>query len=194
MLINQAQAAETVEAAADSVAEISAQTGHAVSAHEVFYEHPTFWVAIAFFIFFAIFGKKLVIAIGAILDDRAQRISNEIETATRMREEAQELLASYEKKQHDALKEAQNIVEAAKDEAERLAAEAGVNLEKSLKRAEQLAIDRIHQAEIQALAQVKDQAVELAIDAARRILESDISDKKADALIDHATKDLEKLH
>ncbi|HEY9163756.1 MAG TPA: F0F1 ATP synthase subunit B [Magnetovibrio sp.] len=168
-------------------------TGEA--AHEAFYQDPTFFVALAFITFFVVLGKKLFGAINAMLDNRAQKISDEIEQATRLREEAQELLASYEKKQHEALKEAEAIVAAAKDEATRLAAEAAEQLDHSLKRAEQLAKDRIAQAETQAIAQVKSQAVNLAMDAAQRILESDVTGKKADALIDDAIKALDgKLH
>lgn len=185
MLISQAYAAT----------EATAEAGHAMAAHEAFYEHPTFWVALAFVTFFVLLGKKLGAVISAMLDDRAQKISDEIDQATSLREEAQELLASYEKKQHEALKEAETIVAAAKEEAERLAAEAAKQLENSLKRSEQLAKDRIAQAEAQAVAEVKAQAVSLAMDAAKRILESDLTGKKADAMVDQAIKDLDgKLH
>lgn len=174
-----------------SQAHAATEAGHAVA----FYEDTSFLVAAAFILFFVIFGKKLGGVIATMLDDRAAKINDEIEQATRLREEAQELLASYEKKQHEALKEAEAIVTAAKEEAERLAAEAAENLEKSLKRSEQLAMDRIHQAEAQALAQVKGQAVDLAMDAAKRILESEASGKKADALVNDAIKNLDgKLH
>lgn len=160
-----------------------------------FYADTTFLVACAFILFFVFFGKKLGGAMSTMLDDRAQKISDEIEEATRLREEAQELLASFEKKQHEALKEAEDIVKGAKDEAERLAVEAAANLEKSLKRSEQMAKDRIQQAEAQAIAEVKAQAVDLAMAAAKTILETDAGGKKADALIDQSIKDIEgKLH
>lgn len=104
-------------------------------------------------------------------------------------------MASYEKKQHEALKEAEAIVSAAKDEAERLAKEAAEQLEHNLKRSEQLATDRIAQAEAQAVAEVKGQAVDLAMDAAKSLLESGTTDAKANALIDESIKSLDgKLH
>lgn len=182
MLISQAQAAETAADAANA-------------APHAFYEDPTFFVSLAFVLFFVIFGKKLGGVIATMLDDRAQKISDDIEQATRLREEAQELLASYEKKQHEALKEAEAIVTAAKEEAERLATEAAAQLENSLKRSEQLAKDRISQAEAQAVAEVKAQAVNLAMDAAKRILESEVTGKTADGLVDASIKGLDgKLH
>jgi len=162
---------------------------------EPFYLHTTFFVAIAFVAFFVIFGKKLFGAINASLDERAQKIQDQIEEATRLREEAQELLASYEKKQHEALKEAESIVSAAKDEAERLSVEAAEQLEASLKRSEQMAKDRIAQAETQAIAEVRTLAVNVAMEATKRILASEISDTKADALVDTAIKNMDgKLH
>lgn len=183
MLITAAQASETTG------------EGAAAGAHGAFYEDPAFFVALAFVLFFVLLGKKLYTAVGGMLDKRAQKISEQIEEATRLREEAQDMLASYEKKQHEALKEAEAIVAAAKAEAERLAKEAAAQLENSLKRAEQLAKDRITQAEAQALAEVKAMAVDVAMDAAKRILASEISGAKADALIDKAVKELEgKLH
>lgn len=163
----------------------------AAAEHLPFYETTTFWVAAAFVLFFVLFGKKMGGTIGGALDDRSEAIANQIEEATRLREEAQDMLASYEKKQHEALKEAKSIVKAAKDEAERLAAEAAEQLSHNLKRSEQLAADRIAQAEAQAIAQVKDMAVDVAMDAAKRILTNDISAAKANALIDDSIKSLE---
>jgi len=192
MLISQAQAAEAghaVEAAGHAAAEA---VGHAAGhGSEAFYEHPTFWVAVAFVLFFVLFGKKMVGVIGAMLDERSAAILSQIDEATRLREEAQDMLASYEKKQHEALKEAESIVKAAKEEALRLAAEASEQLDHNLKRSEQLASDRIAQAQAQAIAEVKGMAVDIAMSASKRILESDISATKANALVDDAIKNLE---
>lgn len=193
MLINQAQAA------AETAVEAAAEAGHALANeavhHVPFYQDTTFFVAVAFVLFFVLFGKKLFTAMASSLDDRAQKIKDQIEEATRLREEAQELLASYEKKQHEALKEAASIVKAAKDEAERLSVEAAEQLDASLKRAERLAKDRIAQAEVQAIAEVRTLAINIAMEATQRVLEQDVSATKADALIDTAIKNMEgKLH
>lgn len=161
--------------------------GHAVA----FWESTSFLVGAAFVLFFVLFGKKMGAVIGGSLDERSEAISSQIEEATRLREEAQDMLASFEKKQHDALKEAESIVAAAKEEAERLAAEAAEQLEHNLKRSEQLANDRIAQAEAQAIAEVKGMAVDIAMDAAKRILSEDITAAKANSLIDGSIKGLE---
>mgnify|MGYP002637529126 CR=1 FL=1 len=192
MLINQAQATE-------AVANAAGEAGHAVAQgvihHVPFYQDTTFFVAVAFVLFFVLFGKKLFASMTASLDERAQKIQDQIEEATRLREAAQDLLASYEKKQHEALKEAENIVRAAKDEAERLSLEAAGQLEATLNRAEQLAKDRIAQAEVQAITDVRTMAINVAMEATKRILTDEVSAAKADALIDTAIKNMEgKLH
>jgi len=154
-----------------------------------------FFVGLSFVLFFVIFGKKLLKVTNAALDERSQKIHDQIEEATRLREEAQDLLASYEKKQHEALKEAENIVAAARDEAQRLSLEAAAQLDANLKRAEQVAQDRIAQAEAQAIADVRTLAVDVAIAATKQILTDNISDTKATALVDGAIKNLDgKLH
>ena len=189
MLISQAQAA-TETAVTEAAEAAAAAAGHA--AHAVpWYQDTTFFVAVAFVGFFVFFGKKLFGAINTSLDERSQKIQDQIEEATRLREEAQELLASYEKKQHEALKEAESIVEAAKDEAARLSVEAAEQLEASLKRSEQMAKDRIAQAETQAIAEVRTLAVNIAMEAAKSILASDVSDAKASALNDDAINNMD---
>ena len=178
MFISQALAAETA-------------ANHA----EPFYASTSFIVAAAFIMFFVFFGKKIFIALGTMLDDRSDKIRNELDEAQRLREEAQDMLSEYERKQHDALKEAESIVAAAREEAERLGLEAAKQLDASLKRAEQMAKDRIAQAEAQAVAEVRAIAVDVAVEATRKILEKDISGPKAKEIINNSIAEIgKKLH
>ena len=160
-----------------------------------FYEDPTFWVMIAFVITVVAAFRPAYRIITTVLDKRAETIAKQIEEATRLRDEAQELLASYQRKQRDAVKEAEQIVTAAEEEAKRLGERAAENLERALKRREQAAMDRIAQAEAKAVAEVQSLAVDVAVDATRRLLTEQVAGKKADAMVDAAIKELpEKLH
>ncbi|MBF0250675.1 MAG: F0F1 ATP synthase subunit B [Alphaproteobacteria bacterium] len=160
-----------------------------------FWQDTTFLVAIAFVLLFVFFGKKMYVAITTALDDRTKHIQKQINEAAQLREQAQMLLASYEKKQHEAIKEAEGIIQAAKNEAERLAVEAAEQLDRNLKRSEQLAKDRIAQAEAQAVAEIKGLAVDIAMEAAKRVLTNEIDAAKSDQLIDKAIKNIAgKLH
>lgn len=151
---------------------------------------PTFWVLVAFVIFVALVWKPGSKAVAQMLDDRAEKIRADLEKAAKLREEAQALFAEYQKKQRDALKDAEAIIKAARDEAETLSKQAAADLEVSLKRREQLALQRIAQAEAQATADVRAAAIDLAMAATRKVLTDKLDAGRQDALIDAAIKEL----
>jgi len=172
-------------------AETAAEHG-ADYAAEPFYMTADFWVFVAFVLFVGLVGRTAYRVIVAALDERAQRIKDQVDEATRLAEEAQQLLATYERKQRDAAAEAETVVEMARREADRLADQAEKDLERSLKRREQLAFDRIAQAEAAAVAEVRAKASEIALDATRRLVIERVTDRRAGALIDAAIEELPK--
>src|SRR5262249_3411971 len=150
-----------------------------------------FWVAVAFVIFLAVLGyfqalKKLVKGI----DDRRDRIRTERDEPRRLKEEAQALLAGYQRKQHEVEQEAQAILASAKAEAERLAEEATARMEEFVARHTRMAEEKIAQAEAQALADVRSAAAEAAVAAAESILTRSVKDKVADQLLTDGIADL----
>jgi F-type H+-transporting ATPase subunit b len=153
---------------------------------------PTFWVAVAFIIFVALAIKPLGVhrQMFAALDKRGARIGKEIEEAEALREEAQKLLADYKRKQRDAVKEAEEIVAHAKAEAGRLREQAQKDLEASLQRREQAAMEKIAQAEAQALQEIRNQAVDVALAATARLISDNLDQAKAASLVDEAIGDL----
>ena len=154
-----------------------------------------FWVALAFVVFVAAVYKPVSRMMGAALDGRAEKIKQELEEAVRLREEAQALLASYERRQNEALKEAEDILAHAKEEAERQARQAGEALEELIRRREAQAMDRIARAEEEATADVRNAAVELAIAATRKLISSELDEDHQQALVDEAIGELgDKLH
>ncbi len=169
------------------------------AAHEAveaaFYLDAHFWVGIGFALVVAIIYRPVVRGLAAALDARAAKIKARLDEAFRLREDAQEMLATYRRKQRDAMKEAEEIVAHAKAEAERLAEQGARDLEESLKRREKMAMERIAQAEAQAVKEVRDMAVEVAVSAAQQVLTRSISADQAAALVDGAIKELpRKLH
>ncbi len=160
-----------------------------------FLDDPTFWVLIAFIVFIAATARPIFRLITVGLDKRADKIRDDLEEAEKLRKEAQDLLASYQRKQRDAIKEAEDIVQHANEEAERIAVQGREALEASLERRRKLALERIEQAEAQALDAVRAKTVDLALDATREFLAKELKGKQADALIDSAIQDLPgKLH
>jgi len=159
------------------------------------FSNPTFWVGVGFVLFVVLAWKPISRALLGALDDRAARIKAQIEEAERLRAEAQALVAEYKAKHAQALQEAQAIVATAEDQAKRIAAEASVALDAALKRREQQALDKIAQAEAAALRDVRNQAVDIAMTAARQIVAAQVQGQKGAALIEAAIKELPaKLH
>ena len=113
-------------------------------------ESPEFWVAVAFVIFVAATFKPVKLALTGALDNRATTIRAQIDEARRLREEAQAALAEAQRKHRDAAGEAEALIASAKEEARLLQAQAAENLETTLARREQLAMERIAQAETDA--------------------------------------------
>ena len=141
----------------------------------------TFWATVALFIFLAvILYVKVPAMISKTLDVRADRIRNELEDARRLREEAQQLLAEFQRKRKEAEKDAADIVEAAKHEAELLVSEARKKTEEYVSRRAAMAEQKIGQAERDAINEVRSSAVDLAVEAARVVLASKV-DAKAGA-------------
>ena len=173
----------------------AAAHGADVAHHGSMFADPTFWVGLAFLLVLAFIIWKAKNALFSALDLRAERIKTKIDEARQLKEEAQALLAEYDRKQRDAAQEAEAIVQHAKDEAERLKAKASEDLEASIKRREQQALERIATAEAHAAAEVRDLAVGLAVKATEAVLAEKMSAQKANALIDDAIKDLpNRLH
>jgi F-type H+-transporting ATPase subunit b len=164
-------------------------------AEPAFYATPEFWVAAGFVIFLVLTVRTIFKVVTTALDDRAERIKGQIEESSRLVEEAQQLLASYERKLRDAADEAAVIVENARREADRLAERSAEELERSLKRREELVIERIAQAEAEAVAEVRGRCVDVAIEATRRLIADQVTGKRADRLIDQAIAEIPaKLH
>jgi F-type H+-transporting ATPase subunit b len=152
-----------------------------------------FWVAVAFVIFLGVLAyvgvhRKILDA----LDQRSARIKAELDEARRLRDEAEQLLQSYQRKQREAEQEAAGIIAGAKAEAERLAVEAKAKMEEFLARRTKMAETKITQAEAQAIADVRAAAAEAAVAAAEKILTQTVKGKVADDLIAHGITDATK--
>ncbi|MBX4336158.1 F0F1 ATP synthase subunit B [Bartonella raoultii] len=147
----------------------------------------TFWafVGLIFFLALLVYFKIPQMAIRH-LDARAQRIKDELDEALRLREEAQELLAEYQRKHVEAEKDAQEIIAAAKHEVAAVIAEARMKAEEYVKNRNKLAEQKIAQAEADAIRMVSSSAIDLAISTARTLIAKEMDSQKANELIKEA--------
>lgn len=168
-----------------------AATGPFISLH-----NTNFIVLLAFLLFIAVlFYFKVPGMLGGLLDKRAETIQAELDEAKALREEAQTLLASYERKQKEMAEQAERIVREAKREAELAATQAKEDLKSSIARRLQAAEDQIASAEASAVREVRDRAVSVAIAAAADVVAAKTSAADQNSLIDDAIAQVKaKLH
>jgi F-type H+-transporting ATPase subunit b len=159
------------------------------------FETPEFWVAVGFVILVAGIAKMVVRSVNGALDARAARIKATLDEAAKLREDAQHLLAEYQRKQRNAVKEAEDVLAAATARAEQHAKDAAVQLAASLAQREKLALEKIALAEAEALKQVREAAVDVAIAATRKLIAERVDAARANQLIDAAIAELpQRLH
>lgn len=155
-----------------------------------------FVVGVAFVLFIALLwylGAHRLI--GRALDDRAAKIRAELDEARRLREEAQELFADFERRQKQVAGQADEIVAHAKAEAEQAAERAKADIAVSIQRRLKAADEQIALAEANAIRQVKDQAVTVAIAAAADVLRERLGDDRQQQLVDEAIQEVgQRLH
>ena len=156
---------------------------------------PKFWVSLAFVVFVGLMVWKASKPILDGIDARGERIKAELDEAQRLREEAQKALAEYKRKQRDAAKEAEDLLANARHEADLLRKQAAEDLKLTLARREKAAVEKIAQAEAQAVQEVRAQAVDIAIAATAKLLSENVDPTRDQAMVDQAIKDLgRKLH
>ena len=155
-----------------------------------------FVVALSFLIFVGILlYMKVPSMLAGMLDKRAEGIESELNEARALRDEAQTLLASYERKQLEVQEQADRIVAQARESAAEAAEQAKLDLAASIERRVQAAEDQISSAEKRAVKQVRDEAASIAIAAASEVISKKITTAKAGALIDDAIQTVKaKLH
>lgn len=138
---------------------------------------------------------KVPSLLGGMLDKRADDIKSELDEARALREEAQTVLASYERKQKEVQEQAERIVVAAQEEAKLAAEAAKEDLKASIARRLAAAEDQIASAQASAVKEVRDQAIDVAVKAASSVVAGQMTAAQGNALIDAAIKDVDaKLH
>lgn len=154
------------------------------------FHDTTFWVAVGFVILLALLGKKIVGLVTSGLDSRAVRIRAQLDEAEKLRREAEAMLASATQKHAAASAEAKTILAKAEEEAVRLRTHAVSELEALMKRREQLALDKIGDAERRAIREVEMMAVDIAMNATRALLTQAMTGAEGDRMIDAAIEDV----
>ncbi|WP_405048151.1 F0F1 ATP synthase subunit B family protein [Flexibacterium corallicola] len=138
----------------------------------------SFWALVSLLLFFAmLFYLKVPTKVGGALDKQADNIKQELEGARQLREEAQSLLADYQRKRKVAEGEAEQIVEHAKAEAVRIGEQANAAVQDMIERRTKAAEVKIAQAEANAIAEVRAKAADVAAAAAEKLVSASLTDQ-----------------
>lgn len=170
----------------------------ALAAGDVFFslKNTDFIVLVSFILFLGVLVYfKVPGLLGGLLDKRAEGIQSDLDEARALREEAQTLLASYERKQKEVQDQADRIVAAARTDAAAAAEQAKADLKTSIERRMASAEDQIAQARASAVRDVRDQAIVIAIAAAKDVIAKQMTAAGGNQLIDDAIAQVDaKLH
>ncbi len=179
-----------------ALASLTASPALAASGPFFSLDNTNFIVLLAFILFIAIlFYFKVPGKIAEMLDKRAAGIKSDLDEARALREEAQTLLASYERKQQEVQTQANRIVETAKSEAAAAAEQAREDLQRSIARRIAAAQDQIASAEAAAIKDVRDCAIAIAVAAAKEVMAKQMTAAQGNKLIDESIKQVDaKLH
>ncbi|MFO0388796.1 MAG: F0F1 ATP synthase subunit B [Alphaproteobacteria bacterium] len=157
--------------------------------------NPTFWVAVSFIGFVLLSFKKIKAILLKTLDDRTANIRIELDTARKLRDEAEAILADYRRKQAEYMQEAEQMLVKARADADAYRINAEKDLKTSMEARTQQALDKIAQEESKAIQDVRNHVVDIALAAARSILIEHVSKLPQDELVKLVVSDIErKIH
>lgn len=161
----------------------------------MWYQDPKAWIAIAFFTFFVLFGRKIGALIATSLDARSARIAQELREAETLRREAEETLARYQQKYQESMKEAEEIIQRARQSAEAMLTQAESDLKEAMQRRTRQAMERIAEEEKLAVQEVRGHVVDITVAAARTIVIEQLQHMAGDEVVRQVIADIErKVH
>ena len=143
----------------------------------------TFWVAISFVIFFVgLVYLKVPQKVNDLLTKMIVDIKKEIDESEKLRTESKELLVKAKNKLDSAEKEKKRIIEDAKSDSERLIIEMNDKFHKSSELKKNLAQNKINQMKDNAIKDIKNTSIKIAIDSVKKVITSSVDKTKLDAL------------
>ena len=180
--------------AAENVANIIDNTAAELDGHhEVFYQSAEFWVAMAFVLVVAALARPIGRTVVALLKKRIARIIARIREASALQEDAQKLLADYEKKFLNAESEAAAILKKAEKEVDYFKTESLSKLEQDMRQKEKDAEDRLTSAKEKASQEIASLTSELTIKAVKKAVAKHLDNAAQSKLIDNSIALLRKL-
>lgn len=151
------------------------------------------WVSVSIIVFlFVLVWKKVPSIITSGLDKQIDEIRTRLGDAERLRKEAEALKAEYDEKTRQATSEAEAIIERAKEDASSIIADAKIQSQQLVERRQKMATEQIAAAEQEAVAEIRQTAAKLALQAATQIIQKQNDASHDKVLIDQTIDSLKQ--
>jgi len=181
---------EAVESVSDMLENHSADLGHG---HEVFYLSAEFWVAMAFVLTVLLLARPIYKAVNGMITKRIEYISRRLANAAEIKDDAEKLLASYERKFRNIDKEVEAIIKKSQNEIDYIRKASLSKLEQDMAQKERDVAEKLQGAKDKATQEIANTASSLSIKAVRKIIENKLQAKDISKLIDSSIKKLEQI-
>ena len=159
-----------------------------------FFYQPSSWVFIAFIIFISItIYLKVPNMVTKLLDEQINKIRNDLDDARKLKEDANSLLAEYERKIESANKEAENIINQAKKNSKVYEENSNKKIEEFISRSEKQSIEKIQQAQKSAINKINEEIINKSVEAAEKIISRNMNDQNNNKLFESSVNQIKKL-
>ena len=154
----------------------------------------TFWVAISFLIFIGvIFYLKVPQKIDQSLNENIKKIKGDLDDAEKLKDEAKNLLSEYETKVSKSKEEIKNLIQDAKNLAEKNIIKTNEDFHKVIENRKKSAEEKIKQMKVQAIKDVKNSSINIAIQSVEKIIKNSINKKKLDKIYISSIEETKKI-
>ena len=143
----------------------------------------TFWVMVSFFLFIGLLIYfQIPQKIKSSLDENIGGIKNQIDEADKLKEDAKNILTEHERKISNSKAEVELIISKANEEAEKNVIKTNQNFHNLMDNRKKNAEERIKQLKNQALKDIKNTSVKIAIKSVEKLLKNSLDKSKLDKI------------
>jgi len=160
---------------------------------EPFYMDAEFWVAASFVLLVILAFRPAAKMLTKTLDGQSQKIADELAEAQRLRKEAEETLATYQKRQQDSLREAESIIAETNREADKMLKQAEVQVNAMLEKRMKLAMEKISQAENKAIQEVQNHLIDVSVSVARSLIKEHLKNAGEQEAVTKSVTELQRI-
>ena len=143
----------------------------------------TFWVAISFFIFLGVLVYfKIPHKVKSILEENILNIKNQINEAEKLKEEAKSILSDHEKKISNSKEEVKSMINKANENSEKNIIKMNEEFHNLMENRKKNAEERIKQMKNQALKDIKNTSIKIAIESVEKLMKNSMDKAKLDKI------------